>query len=423
MRLICVGLNWKTPVAIRERLAIEGGRLPTALAALRQRFPEAEFVLLSTCNRTEIYAASSHVVAGPEIHDLCDFLADFHHASLTEFYDHLYFHEEAGTVLHLFTVASGLDSLVLGEGQILGQVRDAYQAAASVGACSNCFHGLFQRSLSVAKRVQTETDLSKGRLSIASAAVDFIRGVFEEFSGKTLLVIGAGKMAELTLTHLQELQPGRTLICNRSRERADELIRKFGGSYHPFDDLTGALTQSDIVISSTGSDRPIVMASDFHAIMKARRHRLMAVVDIAVPRDFDTAIGELDNVLLWNIDDLEKVRLKTMRSREKELDSALRIVEEETSAYQAALAFQQSGPVIGRLEREYQRIMEEELQWLLPQLNGMADDHKDKIRHFAHRLKNKFLHPPKAALREEAKAGTPHSLLDAMRRLFGLQDD
>lgn len=423
MRLICVGLNWKTPVAIRERLAIDEARLPDALTQLCQRFPGAEFVLLSTCNRTEIYAARSDLAAGPEIHDICEFLADFHCWSLPEFYDHLYFHEEAGTVLHLFTVASGLDSLVLGEGQILGQVRDAYQSAANCKSCGNLLHGLFQRALAVAKRVQTETDLSKGRLSIASAAVDFIRGVFEDFGGKTLLVIGAGKMAELTLTHLQELQPGRTLICNRNRQRADELIARFGGTYHPFEDLSGALTQSDIVVSSTGASEPIVRANSFAAIMKARRHRLMAVVDIAVPRDFDVAIGQLDNVLLWNIDDLEKVRIKTLRSRERELDHALRIVEGETTTFQASLAFQQSGPVIGRLEKEYQRIMEQELEWLLPQLNGMADEHKEKIRHFAHRLKNKFLHPPKAALREEAKAGTPHSLLDAMRRLFGLQDD
>lgn len=423
MKLFCIGLNWKTPVRVRERLAIEGENLAEAFQRLRALFSADEFTILSTCNRTEIYAAHREGNPGAEIHDLCEFLARFHDLPLTEFYDHLYLHEDTGAALHLFKVTSGLDSLILGEAQILGQVKAAYQAAVDHHAAGMAMHHLFQRALSIAKRVHTETDLGKGRLSIASAAVDYIRGVFDDFREKTVLVVGAGKMAELTLTHLRELHPGNVVICNRTPERAERLIAKFGGDYVPISDLRHALVQADIVISSTGAEEPIIREREFIDIMKERRHRLMAIVDIAVPRDFDVTIGDLDNVLLWNIDDLEKVRFSTLGSREKELDRALRIVDGEIEAFQAALALQQSGPVIGRLEREYDRIMQQELEWLLPQLNGIPEEQKEKVRHFAHRLKNKFLHPPKAALRAEARTGTPHGLIEAMRRLFGLQED
>lgn len=423
MKLLCVGLNWKTPVRIRERLALEGDRLARAHECLGGAWPDAEFVILSTCNRTEIYAARAEDAGGPELHDLCGFLAEFQGMNLTDFYDHLYFQEDAGAALHLFKVASGLDSLILGEGQILGQARAAYQAAVDHGTCRALLHGLFQRALAVAKRVQTETELGRGRLSVASAAVDFVHGVFEDFSDKTVLVIGAGKMAELFLTHLASLGVGRLLIANRSGERAVDLATRFGGHQRPWDELRAALIEADIVLSSTGADEPIMRAAEFPAIMKARRHRLLAIVDVAVPRDFEVAIGKLDNVLLWNIDDLEKVRIETLRAREGQLDRALRIVEEETEIFQAAMALRRTGPIIGRLEREYQRITEEELGRLLPQLNGMPDEHKEKIRLFAHRLKNKFLHPPKAALREEAKSGAPHGLVEALRRLFGITDD
>jgi glutamyl-tRNA reductase len=276
--------------------------------------------------------------------------------------------------------------------------------------------------LAAAKRVHTETALTQGRISIASAAVEFIRGVFDSFEDKSLLVIGAGKMAELTLTHLRGLNCRSLVVCNRNVARGEELAVRFGGRVRPFTELCDALTAADIVVSSTGAEEPIVGPEQFRPIMAARRNRLVAIIDIAVPRDFHPEVATIENVLLWNIDDLEKVRYKTLRARERELDKALRIVDEETQAFQVVLALQQTGPVIGRLEEEYQQIIERELAWLMPQLNGVSEESRAKIRQFAHRLKNKFLHPPKAALRAEARGGAPHGLIDAFRKLFAIEE-
>ncbi|MGL5094382.1 MAG: glutamyl-tRNA reductase, partial [Planctomycetia bacterium] len=341
MSLLCIGFNWKTPVALRERLTIEGDKLFTALDRLRAVHPADEFAILSTCNRTEVYAASQRaegtVAAGvlppPDTDDLCRFLADFHGLPLTDFYEHLYFHADASVAEHLFQVASGLDSLVLGEAQILGQAKQAYQCAVDHGTAGPVLHTLFQRAFAAAKRVQTETTLSRGKLSIASAAVEYVRGVYDRFDDKTVLVLGAGKMAELTLRHLAELKPGRLMVCNRSLPRAEALAARFaagGGptvSVHDLTKLHDVLCQADIVVSSTGAEETLVGVDAFRKIMEARRQRWIAIVDIAVPRDFAKEIGNLENVWLWNIDDLEKVRHRTLRAREKDLDQALKIID------------------------------------------------------------------------------------------------
>jgi len=421
MRLACVGCNWKTPVALRERLAVDPAKLPGVLERAKALGGGWEAVLLSTCNRTELYAFAP--ADSPEefgVHRLCEFLAEERGAPLEQLRPHLYFHEGAGAALHLFQVASGLDSLVIGEVQILGQTRDAYQAAIDAGTIGPTLHALFQRALAVAKRVQNETTLSKGKLSIASAAVEFILGVFEGLEDKTVLVIGAGKMADLTIRRLVERRPRRLLLINRTEERAAELAAKFGGEARPFDGLHQALVDADVVVSSTGADRPVVEAAFFAGVHRERRGRHLAIIDIAVPRDFDPAVGDFDNVFLWNIDHLERIRGKTLRQREKAFDQALTIVDEEVAAFEAALAVQQAGPVLARWDAQLTEIAERELDWLLTQLNGMSDGDREKIRQFAHRLKNKFLHPPRTALRNEVEAGGRRSLLEALRKLFGI---
>lgn len=423
MRILCIGLNWKTPIRLRERLAFDEAKTARALARWKEKFTGGELAILSTCNRTELYAAVGDGDPHADIDDLAEFLASEQQLALPDFFDHLYFHEGAGAALHLFTVAGGLDSLILGEVQILGQVKQAYQQAIRAATAGPILHALFQKAIQVARRVQTETELTKGRLSIASAAVELVEGVFDRFDDKTVLVIGAGKMAELTLTHLREHSPRRLLVVNRTIERARDLARRFGGTVRPIEELKAALVESDIVLSSTGAERPLLVYSEFLPIMKARKNRLMAILDLAVPRDFDPAIAEVDNVLLSNIDDLEKIRDRTLSSRRVELDKALKIIDGETVEFQAALAMKQSGPIIGRLEQEYQRIIDQELDWLLPQLNGIPSEQREKILHFAHRLKNKFLHQPKTALREEARSGAGHGLLEAFRKLFGLANE
>lgn len=419
MKFLCVGLHWKTPISLRERLAFDREEVTRALAELKRRHEEIEFTILSTCNRTEVYSAGMPGAEEVRSDEIIHFLSDFHDVSMDEFVPHLYTYENSKASSHLFEVASGLDSLVLGEVQILGQVKEAYEQAVSASSAGPVMHTVFQKAFNVAKRVQSETGLSRGRLSIASAAVDYIKGVFEVFRDKTVLVIGAGKMAELTIRHLQELHPGRLLVLNRSMERAKSLAETFQGEAWSFDRLEEALTEADIVVSSTAADEPIIHASAFARVMKARRQRLIAIIDIAVPRDFDDAIGEMANVLLWNIDDLERVRHQTIRTRRTELFAANKIVEEELAALETQLALLRSGPIIGQLEREYQRVIDDELAWLLPQLNGISEAHKEKIKHFAHRMKKKLLHEPKTTIREELKQGRL-GVLELIQRVFGL---
>jgi glutamyl-tRNA reductase len=420
MKLACLGCNWKTPVAIRERLAIDAKRLPEALARLKELTPGSEAAILSTCNRTEVYLGTADDAADFGIEKPAEFLAHFQGMALPELHPYLYFHEDAGTALHLFRVAAGLDSLVLGEVQILGQAKDAYKAAVAAETAGPLLHPLFQKAFSVAKRVQTETELAKGKLSIAGAAIDFIEGVFDDFADKTVLVIGAGKMAELTLAHLAHSKPRRIVVCNRSEERGAALAAQYGGTARGFDALTQCMIEADVVVSGTGADETIVKAVDFAPVAKARRGRHMAIIDIAVPRDFDPAIGEFENVFLWNIDHLERVRKQTLRQREKALDQAIKIVDAEVSGFLAALALQQTGPILAKLDEQLQQIADKELEWLLPQLNGIPEADRAKIRQFAHRLKNKFLHPPRTALRAEANAGNHNRLLEALRKLFGV---
>lgn len=422
MKLLCVGVNWKTPVAVREKMAFDSDARARGLAELRSDFGDVEFALLCTCNRTEIYAASSDSGRSVSVDDLTQFLSRSRDVSLEEFVPHLFAFDGPEAVRHLFEVAAGLDSLVLGETQILGQVKEAYQDAVACESAGPILHALFQKSLSAGKRVRTETGISKGRFSIAGAAVDYIRGVFEVFHDKTVLLIGAGKMAELTATHVMDLRPARLIVVNRSQEAAERLAARKGGVVRPFSQLREALVDADIVVSSTAAPAPIVTAREFPQIMKERRQRLIAIVDIAVPRDFDAAVGELDNVLLWNIDDLESVRQQAIRSRRTEFDAAERILEEEQRLFDAAAAELRSGPIISRLEREYQRIIDDELAWLWPQLNGVSDVDREKIRHFAHRIKNKLLHPPKTAIREDTRHGR-HGVLETVQRLFGLVKD
>jgi glutamyl-tRNA reductase len=277
-------------------------------------------------------------------------------------------------------------------------------------------HPLFQRAFAAAKRVQAETGLGKGRVSIASAAVDFIQGVFDDLRGKTALVIGAGKMAELTLRHLAGLKPARVLVCNRTPERAAALAAEHGGEVAPFAELHLALAQADVVVSSTGADRPIVTAAEFAATHRRRRGRHLAVIDLAVPRDFEEAIGEAENVFLWNIDHLERVRQQTLLARKGAVEHAQRIVAEEVAALRASLSRQDYAPAFAALDARLDAIADQELARLLPQLPPLTEDQQAKLKDAFRRTKNKFLHP----LRNAAAQSGDGTLLAALRRLFGL---
>jgi glutamyl-tRNA reductase len=429
MNLLAVGCSYRTtPVEVRERLAFDAERLHSALDALCARF-DCEAVILSTCNRVEVYLGQ--VLDGPSAAPvdgaaICAFLAEFHGLPLDAVRPHLYVRQGADAVGHLFRVAASLDSMIIGEGQIAGQVKDAYEKAQGRAAVGPLLHALFRHARQVARRVRTETGIARGHVSVSSAAVDYVRQVFDHFGDKTILVIGAGKMGRLTLRHLQELRPRRILVTNRSPEKAAEVAAGCGGEPVPWQKLDDSLTAADIVLSTTGAPEPIVTAERWRRIDARRTGGAAVILDIAVPRDFDPAIHDGDRTCLFNIDDLNRIRDATLADRRKYVAPAETIVKQEASRFLADWGRRRNGPVIARLTQDFETKRQEVVTDLLKRLNGRLTEADRKSVEAAFRLlQNRFLHGPISALTEEtqtASSGGGHTLLEALRKLFRLQD-
>lgn len=427
MRLLALGVDHRSaPATVREALAFGDGRLGAGLDALRASFPGNEFVVLSTCNRVEVYAAGP-ADATPDVDALSDFISEFHGLHHDAFASHLVGYHDEAVVGHLFRVASSLESLVLGEGQILGQVREAYRSAVDRKAAGPVFHAVFQNALRVGKLVREKTGMDQGKLSVASVAVDLAREVFDTFADKTVLVIGAGKMGDLTLQHLKALDPGRILVVNRNPERAEAVAARWRGQAVPFDRLNQALIDADLVISTTASAEPIVTHEQYVRVQRARRNRLALILDIAIPRDFDPRIGDLDQVALYHVDDLRAQAEQNLSRRRKGVEPALQIIERETAACYTALRRQQdAGTLLRQLGDRADQVRERELEYLFQSLPQLTEADRAAIAHMAARLQNQFLHHPRAAVRsaasEPAPPDAPHPVLTAVRHLFGLAD-
>ncbi len=425
MKLLALGVDHRrAPAAVREALAFEGPRLVEGLDALASAFPGGEFVVLSTCNRVEVYAAGS-ASSIPTTGALIDFLAHFHAKGADDFAAHLVDHHDARAVAHLFKVAASLESLVLGEGQILGQVRDAYKAAVARKAVGPILHAVFDHALRVGKLVREQTGMDKGKLSVASVAVDVARDVFDTFADKTVLVIGAGKMGDLTLQHLSTLRPGSILITNRNADRAEAAAARWGGRAVPFEKLEQALVEADLVVSTTAAERPIVELATYTRVQKARKNRLVLILDIAIPRDFDPRIGDLDDqVMLYNVDDLRAEAEQNRKNRQKGIDPALAIIERETDLCLASLRHRtHAGLVLRQLGDYADAARLRELESLFARHPEFTQAQRDDIAHTLQRQQNQFLHHPRAALRTAASAEPaehPHPLLHAVKALFGL---
>jgi glutamyl-tRNA reductase len=411
-----------TSIALRERLAFSSEQTREALDHWRRVFPGVEAVLLSTCNRVEIYAATERE-SEPTLDQIAKFLARFHGLDPAEVIEHLYQHSDEAAVRHLFMVASSLDSMVLGEPQILAQVKQAYQTATEQDNTGPLLHAVFQAALRVARRVAGETALHRHRVSVPSVAVaDFARQIFERFDDKQTLVIGGGEMAEECLRYLQEAGARQIVVVNRHFERAEELARHWHGHAEPWETLPQALADADLVISTTAAGQPIVTFADFAAIEARRTARPLLILDLAVPRDFEPSIGNRPDVYLYSIDDLQAACRRNRGQRDKELPAATHIVEQETARFMAEMYHRTVGPVIEQLRLGWQRPKEDELQRLLNKLSELDDRAKDEIRHSFDRLVNKLLHPPLESLRDESRQGVPRGLLDALARLFQLKD-
>lgn len=423
MNLRAIGCNVASAaVGLRERLAFNPEKTQKALAELNARFA-AEAVVLDTCNRVEIYVSRHDAAAPLHVPLMAEFLAEVHGVPAPEIVPHLYEHADAGAARHLFRVAAGLDSVVIGEGQIAGQVKDAYEAAHKSTATGPLLNALFPAALRVSKRVRSETGIAHGHVSVSSAAVDFVREVFDTFTDKTVLVIGAGKMGRLTLKHLAELRPAAILVTNRNPEKAATVASECGGQVVSWQQLDDALVRADIVLSTTGAPEPIVSAQRFNEKVRRRRAgRRLVVFDMAVPRDFDARIHDGDAVSVFNVDDLARAADRCMGERKRHLPAAEAIVDAEVTRFVGEWNKRANGPVIGQLTAEVDKLRDAVLGPLLDKLNGKLTDAEKAYIEGAFRLfQNKLLHGPIAALHEASREGHSGGLREALMKLFGLK--
>lgn len=419
VRVVLVGLSHKTaPVQLRERLSLYGKSHVQALHELRDAARLQECAILSTCNRTEIYALSRETEWQEQILELMARQAGVTPGQLQ---DHLYSFEGVPAFRHLFRVAAGLDSMVVGEGQILAQVKESLQAAQDAGTSGSVIHSLFQSAIAAGKRARSETDIGRGAVSISFAAVQLARHLFARLDGRVVLLIGAGETGEQTAKML--LADGaspRLLVCNRTIERGEALARQFGGTALPYERLTEALTRADIVISSTGAPHPIMTREQMRGVVRARRGRSLFLIDIAVPRDVEPAVGDLEDVYLYNIDDLEQVVERNLAGRQSEVERVDELLEEELKRFQSWLRGLEVGPTIQQLQRLAEQIIDSEQARVGGRLSHLGSRDRDAVDTLVRGVVNKLLRHPIVHLREAANSGNGYHEVESVRAIFGL---
>jgi len=422
-------------VDFREQLSFTTVQARAAIDAFRKRFPAAELVLLSTCNRVELYTAASDsrktveeqakIDDGPNRDEVIDFLADQRQMSPALLLESMIHRSGDEAVTHLFTVAASLDSMVVGETQILSQVKEAYELACESGSVGPLTHAAFQAASRVAKRVQRETMIHRKRVSVPSVAVgEIIPEFFDSLADKTVVLMGAGDMGRETLRYLIDQGATDIRIANRSRERADGIASEIGGRAIDWSELDRALIDADVLVGTTSSSEPIITKERFATIHAARFQRVLLVLDLAVPRDVDPAIGEHSDVYLYSVDDLQAACERNRQERRREWPKAKRIIDEETTRFVGDLQYRATGPVIQRLRDHASEVKREEwtrLENRLKQMN-VSGEARSEIEKSLDRLVNKLLHPPLASLRDDAAAGHQRGLLVAIKQLFSLGD-
>jgi len=423
-----IGLNHRSaPLEVREQLAFSPTQVADALTqwqdtVWQDRGTDIEAVLLSTCNRTEFYVATPEREL-PTAEQLLQFLLNQKSSPPTGFTlaSQIFTLDNLDAAEHLFAVASGLDSMVLGEVQILSQVKAAYQQALDADTVGTWNHALFQAALKTAKRVATETALHEHRISIPSIAVsDFARRIFERFEDKNILVFGAGEMGQETLRYLVEYGAKSITVLNRHRERAETLATQFGGSAADWQTRFELLTKTDIVISTTSADEPVVTLADYQSIEPKRRGRTLFVLDLAVPRDFEPAIAKCSGVYLYSVDDLQEVCNKNRQERDREIPKAEKIVKRSAEAFVKDMTHRRHGAIIQQLREQWTKTKEVELHRLFNKLPELEKHEQEEIRYAFERLLAKYLHSPLVSLREESPDSEPHKLVDALKKLFRL---
>lgn len=426
MKLQMIGCSHQdTAVEFRERVSFSTEQVASALTNFRERFPSGELVLLSTCNRVELYAAVNDESAlNRDAFAL--FLAEQHSLTPSEIIDQMIYRDGEAAVQHLFTVAASLDSMVLGEAQILSQVKQAYERANETGSAGPLTHSVFQAANRVAKRVQHETAIHRRRVSVPSVAVgEIVPEVFDSLRNKRVILAGAGEMGEETLRYLQQAGAENICVLNRSRERAMALAETFGIQSAPWEDFHQEVTRADLLVGTTSAPDPIITREQFTTIHAQRNGRVLLILDLAVPRDFDSEIGDFSGVYLYQIDDLQAACERNRSQRKKEWPKAQKIITDETQQFLKDMNHRATGPVIRRLRGQAQDIKQEELDRLIGKLGTANLDSASlkEIEKSFDRLINKVLHPPLASLRDDAAEGHSRGLLDALRHLFNLGDE
>ena len=422
MHLFLLGVSHRTaPVEVREHLDFATRGLEHALAALAVRSTATESVVLSTCNRAELYVACEEVGTARE--DLLAFLAEYHGIERPSVEGHLYELTDGEAARHLFRVAAGLDSLVVGEPQILGQVKEAFAAASASRTLGPVMNRVFPWSFSVGKRVRSETGLAEGAVSVSFAATALARKIFGELKGRTVLVAGAGEMGKLTAQHLKAQGVDHLLIASRTLANATTLAEAIGGTPLPWQDLDTALAAADIVVSATGATLPVLTRPQIEGVMRGRRNRPIFIIDIALPRDVDPAVGDLEAVFLYNIDDLEGIVRENLSRRGSEVARAETIVRDEVRKFEAWLTSRHAIPTVVALRQRFDAVRRAELERLQPRLAGLPPEAKDRVEEITRLVVEKLLITPTEQLKSLSDPERVRTYAEALTRLFALDGE
>src|SRR5262245_2790321 len=416
MQFALVGLSHKTaPIEVRERLAFNGDAVRTALAALVQTDSISEAMILSTCNRVEV------VAEGSDDRLIREFICDYHQISRDSVSKHLYSFKNNDAIRHIFRVTSSLDSMMVGEPQILGQVKEAYRIATDAGAIGIHLSALMSRAFAVAKKVRSETGISQSAVSISYAAVELAKKIFGTLAGKTVMIIGASKMGELSAKHLKRAGVSSVLVTNRTFGRAVELAKVFEGAAVPFEHFTDHIDRADIVISSTGAPHFIITKAMGEQMIHRRKNKPVFFIDIAVPRDIDPAVNEIDNAFIYDIDDLQQVIDENLKDRMKEAHRAEQIVDLEVQAFCSKMQSREVVPTIVQLRDTLEKLRRDEIERNRKLLKDLSPEQQVAIDQITVSLVNKILHHPISQLKEAAHDPSGPDFIDIVRRIFNVK--
>jgi glutamyl-tRNA reductase len=420
MNIVVVGLSHKTAsVEIREKVAFASNKMEKPLRELVGLQDINEGLIVSTCNRVEVYAATHDMAGG--MARIKRFLADYHGISLETLEPHLYNHHGEAAIRHLFRVASSLDSMVVGEPQILGQIKTAYGYAAEYRTSGIILNRFLHKAFSVAKRVRTETKIASSAVSVSFAAVELAKKIFGDLTDKTVMLIGAGEMCELAAKHFLNNGVRGVMVANRTFERAERLAEEFDGKAVRFEDLFDHLHKADIILSSTGATHFIIGARDVEEVIRRRRLKPMFFIDIAVPRDIDPKVNDVDNVYLYDMDDLQGVVASNLQQRAEEAKKAEAIIDQEIGRFFNWLSMLEVTPTIVALRSRFEEVRLAELEKTVANWKDLAPEERKRLDALTSAITNKLLHPPTSLLKKTGQGGRTDLYVDALRQLFELE--